>query len=131
MLPADFRLLLEFAQSGITPLVGQDFVPQATNLPPLRQRYLTLKHTVNSLLFKQWGDGTMALLDTNKAKQIRGIHFSAQHQADSKGKQEGRVIGDLSGQHDPAYTPLNGTSESKDALRRDIAEAWGKSNTPR
>jgi hypothetical protein len=33
MLPADFRLLLEFAQSGITPLVGQDFVPQATNLP--------------------------------------------------------------------------------------------------
>ena len=49
----------------------------------------------------------MALLDTEKAKKIQGIHFSAQHQADSKGKQEGRVIGDLSGQHDPAYTPLN------------------------
>jgi hypothetical protein len=64
----------------------------------------------------------MALLDTEKAQQIQGIHFSAQHQADTKGKQEGRVIGDLSGQHDPAYTPLNGTSDSKDALRREIAQ---------
>ena len=130
MLPADFALLLEFAQNGITPPVGTDFVPQADNLPPLRQRYITLKHTVNSLLFKQWGDGTMALLDTEKARQIQGIHFSAQHQADSKGKQEGRVIGDLSGQHDPAYTPLNGTSDSKDALRRDIANAWGEIKHP-
>ncbi len=60
--------MLEFAQNGITPPVGIDFVPQADNLPPLRQRYITLKHTVNSLLFKQWGDGTMALLDTEKAK---------------------------------------------------------------
>ena len=111
MSPADFVLLLEFAQNGVTPPVGTDFVPQADNLPPLRQRYITLKHTVNSLLFKQWGDDTMALLDTEKAKKIQGIHFSAKHQADSKGKQEGRVIGDLSGQHDPAYTPLNGTSD--------------------
>ena len=130
MSPADFALLLEFAQNGITPPVGSDFVPQADNLPPLRQRYTTLKHTVNSLLFKQWGDGTMALLDTEKARQIQGIHFSAQHQADSKGKQEGRVIGDLSGQHDPAYTPLNGTSDSKDTLRRNIADAWGEIKHP-
>ena len=55
------------------------------------------------------------------AKKIQGIHFSAQHQADSMGKQEGRVIGDLS---------LNGTSDSKDALRRDIAQAWGKIKQP-
>ena len=72
----------------------------------------------------------MALLNTEKAKQIQGIHFSAQHQADSKGKQEGRVIGDLSGQHDPAYTPLNGTPESKDALRRRIAQVWGEIKHP-
>jgi hypothetical protein len=130
MLPADFVLLLEFAQNDITPPVGTDFVPQADNLPPLRQRYITLKHFVNSLLSKQWGDGTMALLETEKTKQIQGIHFSAQHQADSKGKQEGRVIGDLSGQHDPAYTPLNGTSDSKDSLRRDIAQAWGEIKHP-
>jgi len=59
----------------------------------------------------------MALLPTNKAQKIVGAHFSPQHQADSKGKQEGRVIGDLSGQHDPTYTPLNGTADSKDILR--------------
>ena len=136
MLPADFVLLLEFAQNGIrlrtTVRVRSEWHnPQANNLPPLRQRYITLKHTVNSLLIKQWGDGTMALLDTEKAKQIQGIHFFAQHQADSKGKHEGRVIGDLSGQYDPEYTPLNGTSDSKDALRRDIAQAWGKIKHPR
>ena len=130
MSPIDFGLLLDFAQNGITPPIGADFVPQADNLPPLRQRYITLKHTVNSLLFKQWGDGTMALLNTEQAKMIPGIHFSAQHQADSKGKQEGRVIGDLSGQHDLAYTPLNGTPDSKDALRRDIARVWGEIKHP-
>ncbi len=112
---SDFQLLLEFASNGIAPPVGADFVPQASNLPPLRQRYMTLKHTVNSLLYKQWGDGTMALLPTEQAQQIIGVHFSPQHQADSKGKQEGRVIGDLSGQHDPTYTPLNGTAVSKDS----------------
>ena len=31
MLPADFVLLLEFAQNGITPPVGNDFVPQSNN----------------------------------------------------------------------------------------------------
>jgi len=54
------------------------------------------------------------LLNTEKAKQIKGAHFSAQHQVDSKGRQEGQEIGDLSGQHDPAYTLINETSESKD-----------------
>ena len=71
--------------------------------PSRRDRfYITLKHTVNSLLFKQWGDGTMALLDTEKAKKIQGIHFSV-----LKG-QTGRSS-NRSGQHDPAYTPLKGT----------------------
>ena len=66
MLLSDFHLLSQFAQHGITPPVGTDFTPQNV-LPPLRSRYLTLKHTVNSLLFKQWGDGTMALLTTDQA----------------------------------------------------------------
>ena len=64
------------------------------------------------------------------ARTIPGIHFSPQHQADSKGKPEGRVIGDLSGQHDAAYTPLNGTSASKDALRQVIADKWGEIKHP-
>ena len=32
---------------------------------------------------------TMALLDAETAKQMKVVHFSAQHHADSKGKQEG------------------------------------------
>jgi hypothetical protein len=96
MLFSDFKLLSEFTHNGITPPVGADFIPQTRNLPPLRQGYMTLKHTVNSLLFKQWGDGTMALLKTDEAQKIEGAHFSLQHQADSKGKQEGRTgkVGD-------------------------------------
>ena len=39
---------------------------------------------------------------------INGLHLSPQHHADSKGKPEGRIIGDLSGQHNPGFTPLNG-----------------------
>ena len=130
MLLSDFHTLCKFATDGITPPVGYDFIPQATNHPPLRKRYETLKHTINFLLFKQWGDGTMALLPTKRAKLIEGLHFSAQHHADSKGKQEGRVIGDLSGQHDPSYTPLNGTANSRDLLRTTIEQQWGPIKHP-
>jgi len=91
---------------------------------------MTLKHTVNSLPFKQWGDGTMALFRTDEAQKIVGAHFSPQHQADSKGKQEGRVIGDLSGQHDPTYTPFNRTADSKDTLRAVTATQWGEIRHP-
>lgn len=69
-------------------------------------------------------------METDKAKKIEGSHFSPQHKADSKGKQEGRVIGDLSGQHDPAFTPLNGTGHSKDALRALITSTWGEIKHP-
>ena len=54
-------------------------------------------------------------------KSILGIHFSPQYHANSKEKPEGRVIGDLSGQHDPMYTPLNGSAVDKDALRAAIS----------
>ena len=40
------------------------------------------------------------------------------------------MIGDLSGQHDPAYTPLNGTALSKNALRDTIAAQWGEIKHP-
>ena len=61
---------------------------------------------------------------------IPGVHFSPQHHADSKGKPEGRVIGDLSGQHDPLYTPLNGSALDKDALRAAISLQWGEIKHP-
>ena len=47
-----------------------------------------------------------------------------------KGKQEGRVIGDLSGQQDPTYIPLNGTAASKETLRAVIATQWGEIRHP-
>ena len=130
MLQSDFVTLTEFARHGITPPAAPDFVPQSVNIPPLRERYLKVKHTVNYLLYQQYLAKTMIILDTDVAKTIPGIHFSPQHQADSKGKPEGRVIGDLSGQHDAAYTPLNGTSASKVALRQVIADSWGEIKHP-
>ena len=70
------------------------------------------------------------MMDAEQAKTVDGVHFSPQHHADSKGKPEGRVIGDLSGQHDPSFSPLNGTPQSKDALRDLIAATWGKIRHP-
>jgi len=99
--PRDFNILCEFAIHGITPPVSPNFQPQSQNIPPLRDRHIMLQHPINRLLYKQYTDGTMILLSLQDAKSIPGIHFSPQHHADSKGKQEGRVIGDFSGQHDP------------------------------
>jgi hypothetical protein len=59
----------------------------------------------------------MIMMETVQAKTVDGVHFSPQHHADSKGKPEGRVIGDSS------FSPLNGTTQSKDALRDLIAAA--------
>ena len=87
--PRDIAILLDFAANGITPPVA-----------PLRDRHIKLQHPINRLLYKQYTDGTMKMLLLQLAQQIPGIHFSPQHHADSKGKPEGRVIGDLTGQHD-------------------------------
>ena len=128
--PTDFRILCEFAVNGITPPVSPNFQPQSQNIPPLRDRYILLQHPINRLLYKQYTDGTMILLSLQDARSIPGVHFSPQHHADSKGKPEGRVIGDLSGQHDPLYTPLNGSSADKDALRHLISLQWGDIKHP-
>jgi hypothetical protein len=130
MLASDFDLLLEFGRTGVTPILPNDFKPENKMIPPLRARYTTLKHTINSLLFEQWEKNTMILMTTAEAMRIDGAHFSPQHQADSKGKPEGRIIGDLSGQHDTAYTPLNGTTTSKTALRTEISDTWGEIKHP-
>ena len=55
----------------------------------------------------------MILLRRKDAMRIDGLHLSPQHHADSKGKPEGRIIGDLSGQHDSQFTPLNGSARAK------------------
>ena len=67
----------------------------------------------------------MIFLQQHEELCIPGIHFSPQYHADSKGKPEGRIIGDLSGQHDEHFTPLNGSVREKDKLRDTIEQQWG------
>jgi len=126
----DFDTLLEFATHGITPIVSPSFKADAVNVAPLRDRYVKLQHTINKLIYKLYSDGTMILLRHNDALRIHGLHLSPQHHADSKGKPEGRIIGDLSGQHDHAFTPLNGSAHDKDQLRAAIALKWGEIHHP-
>jgi len=59
----------------------------------------------------------MIFLRHDEALKIQGLHFSPQHHVDSKGKPKRRIIGDLTGQHDPSSTPLNGSAHDKDQLR--------------
>jgi len=126
----DFNTLLEFADHGITPIVAPSFQPEKINVAPLRDRYIKLHHTINKLLYKLYSDGTMIFLHKEDANRIDGLHLSPQHHADSKGKPEGRIIGDLSGQHDPKFTPLNGSAGDKDELRNAIALKWGEIKHP-
>lgn len=121
----DIDILIDFAENGITPPVAPLFKPEKDNVAPLRDRYLKLHHTINRLLFKLYKDGTMIFLTREEAHQITGLHLSPQHHADTKGKPEGRIIGDLSGQHNDTFTPLNGSSHDKDKLRESISQLWG------
>ena len=121
----DIHILLGFADNGITPPVAPSFSPEKDNVAPLRDRYLKLHHTINKLLFKLYKDGTMIFLTKDEAYKIPGLHLSPQHHADTKGKPEGRIIGDLSGQHNDAFTPLNGSPHEKDKLRETISQLWG------
>jgi hypothetical protein len=91
MTQSDFLLLLNFAENGITPIIGYNFVPEATNIPPLRTRYEKVVHTVNSLLFDKFNDGTMLIMKTVQTQTISGVHFSPQHHAESKRKPVGTL----------------------------------------
>jgi hypothetical protein len=55
----DFNTLLEFAESGITPVVAPSFKPESVNVTPLRDRYLKLHNTINKLLYKLYNKGAM------------------------------------------------------------------------
>jgi len=60
----------------------------------------------------------MIFLRYDVALKIPGLHLSPQYHADSKGKRKGCIIVDLSVQHDPSFTSLNGSSaHDKDQLR--------------
>ena len=74
--PHDFATLLEFAETGITPLVSPGFQPESINVAPLRDRYLKLHHTIDKLLYKLYKDGTMIFLRKKDALGIDGLHLS-------------------------------------------------------
>ena len=59
---------------------------------------------------------------------IDGLHLSPQHHADSKGKPEGRIIGDLSGQHDQNFMPLTGLHKTKTSYGQQLLSNGVKSN---
>ena len=126
----DIQILMEFAVNGITPPTSPSFKPESHDVAPLRDRYIKLHHTINKLLYKLYQDGMMVFLTDHDAKRIPGIHLSPQHHADSKGKPEGRIIGDLSGQHSENFTPLNGSALDKDLLRDNIKLQWGEIHHP-
>lgn len=91
----DFNILLGFAEYGITPVVAPPFQPEFLNVAPLRDRYIKLYHTIDKLLYKLYSVGTMIFLRHEDALRIDGLHLSPQHHADSKGKPEERIIGDV------------------------------------
>ena len=126
----DVQILINFAVYGITPPTSDSFKAEAHDVAPLRDRYIKLNHTINKLLYKLYQDGTMIFLKEHDAQLIPGIHLSPQHHADSKGKPEGRIIGDLSGQHSETFTPLNGSAHDKDQLRDTIELQWGAIKHP-
>lgn len=126
----NIMLLKEFAEFGITPPVSPAFIPESVYILPLRVRYVKLNHTIDKLLYKLYTDGTMIFLKLEEAKKISRLHISPQNYADSKGRQEGWIIGDLSGQHDKSFTPLNGSAHDKDQLRDTIRLQWGDIKHP-
>ena len=65
----------------------------------------------------------MIYLRREDALRINGLNLSPQHNANFKDKPEGRIIRDLSGQHDQNFTPLNGSTH-------DIALQWGEIKHP-
>lgn len=77
-----------------------------------------------------YSDGTMTFLTEEEAKKMQGLHLSPQHHTDTKGKPEGRIIGDLSGQHDENFTPLNDSPHDKNQLHETIEQLWGAIKHP-
>ena len=79
--PTDVKILLEFAQHGITPPVADNFRPESVNVAPLRDRYIKLQHTINRLLYKLHQDGTMIFVKKDEALRVPGLHLSPHHKA--------------------------------------------------
>lgn len=76
-----------------------------------------------SICIIQLTSSYLSYIKTEDALRIPGINFSPQYHADSKEKPEDRIIGDLSGQHDAAFTPLNGSRYTTTAGRKQTSDS--------
>jgi len=119
MILSDFRLPFDFATNGITPIVTGDFLPERINIPPLRARYVTLKHTINSLLFERLGKGTKIIMETEQAKTVKGVHFSPKENQKAETCRDSMIHLSL-----PSMEPL------KAMLCELIATTWGEIRHP-
>ena len=70
----DIHILIDFAVNGITSPTSPPFKAELRDVAPLRDRYIKLHHTINTLLYKLYQDGTIVFLNENEAKSIPGIH---------------------------------------------------------
>lgn len=124
--PADFVHLLRFATHGIELFLPRTFLP-CPQPPPLRAKYQLVAPAVNKLVHNQYAEGTVALLPLSEALQIPGVHFSAQHWTEKRGKPQGRIICDVANSDTLPATPLNGTEANGDRaeLRDRIQAHWG------
>jgi hypothetical protein len=127
---ADFSLLCELATTGIELIIPPEFTP-ISNPPKLRAKYVQVAPACNKLLAKQVEKGTVLILPMRESMEIKGVHFSCQQWTEKKGKEEGRILGDLANPADPEEIPVNGKDKVEKAILRALVEAkWGKINHP-
>lgn len=124
----DLARLKKIAREGVTIQTPSGFSPSRLP-PPRRVKYLQVANAINKLLYAQFQNKTVILLPTALALGIPGIHFSPQHWAPKKGKEQGRSICDTA--NSTSGIPINGKgTEGKNAVRAQVAEEWGAIHHP-
>jgi hypothetical protein len=109
--------------SGIPIITAEDFRPNGAP-PKLRAKYLRMAPAVNKLMYQLYEKDNIIIMPTEKAKQIKGVHFSSTHWALKKGKVWGRPIGDASSSEE-GTSPLN-----SERVKELVKEMWGDIEHP-
>jgi hypothetical protein len=121
----DFDRIMDLAENGMRVMTPSGFTPISTP-PPFRPGYEQVAAAVHRGLADQWEAGTILLIPTETAMSLPQISFGCQHWAPKKGKEQGRIICDISNCHDQDDIPLNGDFPHGRAEIRDAcADEWG------
>ena len=104
-------------------LLPDGFVP---NLGPNPKRAVHLKvaTAINKQMYGQWKKDLLIILNTETARKIPGVHFSATSWAPKKGVAAGRPIGD------PSNAPRGQSSLNDRELHGKLEELWGPIKHP-